>query len=189
MRLNANISKIDEEVDLFKSYQSGSPKSFALIFDEWYLPAFYYALSFLDSTQDAEEITDECFMVIWKRRQSFKNLAQCKSYLFSCIHNASINQLRSRKKMLAFTKEWEYLASQDLYLPTFSPQLPQLHMLLTSLTPTKQQVFKMIYAEGKTEKETAKAMNLSVNTVRNHKQQGFFKLRKALKQVWEGLKD
>src|ERR1017187_3632389 len=99
--------------EIMESLRSGDGEGFSIIFKEWYRPVYHYAFSILENTQEAEDVTDECFIKLWEKHSKFSSLPHCKSYLFKCVRNASIDKLTERKRMGLAKKELLYLISSN----------------------------------------------------------------------------
>lgn len=177
------ILKINE-AEIFESLRKGHEEGFSLIFKEWYKPVYHFAFSLLKNTQDAEDITDDCFIKMWERRSKFSSLISCKSFLFTCVRNSSLDKLRKRKTKLKAEKGFEYLIANTNDILYFNDNnadpFSKLQDALKELPPKHRKIFDMVYNEGKSALEVAATLNLSVQTVKNQKQKGFEILRKIL---------
>jgi RNA polymerase sigma-70 factor (family 1) len=172
------------EEKLLEGFRLGSEEVFATLFREWYPAITYYALSMLKDSIEAEDVAESAFIKLWERRKQFISLPRCKSYLYSCVRNASIDLLRRRKITASGINELSYLTIRDkdnYFDQVLEAELAhRLHEAIETLPPACRKVVTMVYQEGKNNREIAKALNLSVNTVRNQKQRGISLLRKKL---------
>jgi RNA polymerase sigma-70 factor (family 1) len=173
------ISEFNEH-ELVENIHTNKCDVFSMLFKEWYRPICHYAFSILNDTADAEDITDECFMKLWERRAKFETVLHCKSFLFVCVRNASINVLVRRKVELNAKKELGFWGHREM--PENNPEDPflQLQKALDKLPPARRKIFTMLYREGKSSREIALELNLSVQTVKNQRQRGISYLRKLL---------
>jgi len=152
---------------------------FSILFRECYQPVCYYAFSILNDLQEAEDITDECFMRLWERRIEAPKINSMKAYLYTCVRNACYAELKRKKARTAIEIEFNHFSKGNEY-PVKDGTDTELHLpdLLNALSPKRREVFRMIYREGKKIHEVASALKVSINTVKNHKRQGFSYLRK-----------
>lgn len=164
-----------------KSMHSGESEGFSIIFKEWYRPVFHFALSILKSKEEAEDISDECFIKLWERRKQFTTLARCKSYLYACVRNGSVDVIRRRKIVVASGKEILYLngsGEDSLFEKLCKIELAkQIRSAVSMLPPGCRKIITLTFIEGKTSHEAAKTLNLSANTIKNQKQRGLAILR------------
>jgi RNA polymerase sigma-70 factor (family 1) len=172
------------EEKFMESLRLGSEEAFATLFRKWHPAISYFAFRMLKDSAEAEDITEDAFIKLWDRRQIFSSLPRCKAYLYSCVRNASIDILRRRKINASGINELSYLTikENDNYFDKVieSELANRLHEAIEALPPGCRKVVTMVYKEGKNNREIAKALNLSVNTVRNQKQRAITLLRKRL---------
>jgi RNA polymerase sigma-70 factor (ECF subfamily) len=107
-----------------------------------------------------------------------------KSYLYTIVRNGSINWLKARTRRrialndpAADTQQPEKLAWENLIQAEL---IRQLHAGISRLPAQRQRVFKMLYQEGKSVKEVAEELNLSISAIKDHKRAGLIFLRKIL---------
>ena len=167
-----------------KTCFKATEENLALLFTECYQSVCFYAFSILNDMQDAEDIADQCFLNIWERNSEFVSIDNAKSYLFACVHNSSINELRRRKKEAAYANELHHVASTTVLPEENSETAVELEDILNLLSPGRRKVFTLIYRDGKSLSEIADLLNISVNTVKNHRKQGISVLRKILKPIF-----
>jgi RNA polymerase sigma-70 factor (family 1) len=178
----ALLKYTDEEI--FDSFRSSTGEGFSVIFTQWYRPIYHYAFSLLKNKQEAEDVTDDCFMKLWERRRQFTSLARCKSYLFSSVRNTSFNLLRRRKVVSSNEEELTYLHSPQ-YTVSFdefsnAQKSKKLYEAMESLPSACRKICEMIYTQGKNSREVAEELKLSVSTVKTQKQRALSYLRKKL---------
>ena len=68
---------------------------------------------------------------------------------------------------------WEALITAEV--------LRELYAGISKLPLQRQRVFKMLYQEGRSVKEVAKELNLSISAIKDHKRTGLIFLRKILR--------
>ena len=101
------------EKQLLEQFHNGTGDGYTVLFKKWYPAICYFADSILHNITEAEDVAEDSFIKLWERREQFTSLQKCKSYLYSCARNASIDILRHRKIVSSVEKEWNYLAADN----------------------------------------------------------------------------
>ncbi|WP_016777221.1 RNA polymerase sigma-70 factor [Anaerophaga thermohalophila] len=144
-----------------------------------------FAVSFLKEEELAEEVVMDVFLRLWEKRQKMGNIDNITTYLFVSVRNACYNFLRQYKKRFTDSlndvevelARYESTPEDDLIS---DEMLEKLNKIVEDLPPKCKIVFKLLREEGLSRKETAKVLNISVNTVDNQ-------VAIAVKRIGEAL--
>lgn len=133
----------------------------------------------------SEEIASGAFIKIWQRHEQFADAVSIRKYLYRIVRNDALKHLRKEKRSTANTKEVIYLFANEHEKDCFNSLVTtelihELHQAINSLPAECKKVFQLMYIEGKTIQETAKALQLSTSTVKTQKKRGIVALRKSL---------
>ena len=166
-------------------------------FEEIYLNYFprllRFALEYVSNKEDAENIIQDVFAILWERRDVLKVHVSLASYLFILIKNRCIDYLRMKKhaeigleQMQAhFTYEQQMklysLEALDHLLVSNSDLEHLITCAIDSLPPKCREIFILNKIDGKKYKEIAEYLDISVNTVENQMSIALKKLRGQLK--------
>ena len=157
-----------------------------MLFRTYYQPLCNYAYSFLHDREDAEEIVQSTFLMVWEKRDTLAIRTSVKPYLYAMVRNACLNVLKHEKIKQKFAGEEIALAdrSQDAVSDTIaSNELEyRIKIALDELPDQCRMVFKLSRFEELKYSEIAEQLNISIKTVENH-------MGKALKIMREQLKD
>jgi RNA polymerase sigma-70 factor (ECF subfamily) len=154
--------------------------SFEQVFREFFTPLMKFSLKILENEDDAREVVHQVFVNLWERREETDLSRSLKSYLFTAVHNRSLNVIRDRKK---FSDEEvpEQSGPWDVSEQIEAMELEQRIMEALEELPDKcRQVFEMNRFQGLKYQEVASQLNISVKTVENQ-------MSKALKMLREKL--
>ncbi len=163
----------------------GSVESFDWLFHLYNERLYYFVLSLVKKSEDAEGIVQEVFLKIWSNRENTDLSKSFKSYLFTVAYNLSIDLLRKRlheKEYLRYLKD--YFNVEDLSVENevdYTLVQSQVDNIIEELPKKRQQIFKLSWENGLSHKEIAGRLNISVKTVENQ-------IYLALKQLKEKLK-
>ncbi|WP_346858246.1 RNA polymerase sigma-70 factor [uncultured Draconibacterium sp.] len=162
----------------------GDARSFDVLFEKYSGRLFNFALKYLKSVEDAEEVVQSVFLYIWEKRGSLKPEFSFNAYLFTIAHNIIKKQFLKKARDNAYKDEVLYtLLKSDNSLEKiidYKYLLKKVEEIIEQLPPKRKEVFiKRKYQELPV-KEIAAEMGISPNTVENH-------LSAAQKQILETL--
>ncbi|MFV0483911.1 MAG: RNA polymerase sigma factor, partial [Bacteroidales bacterium] len=87
---------------LVNSLKHGDVHAFNLIFENYSSKLYIFALEYLKSKEEAEELVQEVFTTIWDRRKKLKAELSFKSYIFTIAYNIIKKRLRQRPQFRQF---------------------------------------------------------------------------------------
>ena len=164
----------------------GDITAFEMLFRTYYQPLCNYAFTFLQDKEDAEEIVQSTFLLVWEKRETLAIRTSVKPYLYAMVRNACLNVIKHEKIKQRFAGEEIALAdrSHDSVAQTVaSHELEyRIKVAMEELPEQCRLVFKLSRFEELKYAEIAEQLNISVKTVENH-------MGKALKIMREQLKD
>lgn len=154
--------------------------SFEELFRSFFPPLMVFAKKILGDEDDAREVVHQVFISIWEKRQEIDLSASMKSYLFTSVHNRSLNVIRDRKKFSS-AEVPDVAGEWDVSSVIESMELEEKILEVLRTLPEKcREVFEMSRFDGLKYSEIAKKLNISVKTVENQ-------MSKALKILREKL--
>jgi len=145
---------------------------------------FRYALSLVHDEHEAEDLVQESWLRLYKKRGRKIN----KSLLFTTIRNLSIDQYR-RGKLVVFTEFDEERDFADS--PSFLSELTMrdLEVALAGLRPEERESIFLNSVEGYTVQEIASFTQRSRGTVLSLIHRGKQKMSKVLNRMWDERKE
>src|SRR5688572_28094290 len=107
-KLQLTISRL--RVDLaeqlqIKALSEGDITTFEMLFRTYYQPLCNYAYTFLQDREDAEEIVQSTFLLVWEKRDALAIRTSVKPYLYAMVRNACLNVLKHEKIKQRFAGE------------------------------------------------------------------------------------
>lgn len=146
-----------------------------------YLDSVYrVALSGCKNKSDAEDVTQNTFIKLWERQESFADLEHARKWLIRVAMNECHSHFRTPWK-----KKTIYL--EDIRQePSFSMgERSELYYAVLELPPKYRQVVHLYYFEEYNVKEIAELMKLSETSVQTRLQRARQKLKETLKGAWK----
>lgn len=173
----------DKLVALLKN---GDASAFDELFELYGKKLYGFALSYLKTESEAEELVQDVFVRLWESRKSLKPDHSFKSYLFTI----ALNQIRKffKKKAVAI-RHLAQLDQSDFDRDNsteekidYSSVLVRVEQVIEQLPNRKKLIFKKSKIEGQTSKEIAEELNITIGAVDNQVSDAMKMIRKILKE-------
>jgi RNA polymerase sigma-70 factor, ECF subfamily len=85
------------EAELLLRAAQGDEAAFLLLYERHRTPVFRFACRMLGSAQQAEDVTQECFLAVLRRPEAFRaERASLRTYLCAIARHLALKQLRRR---------------------------------------------------------------------------------------------
>lgn len=168
----------DQYPDLPFLLKGGNEESFALLYNQYWDKLYYLAFQKLRSQHAAEEIVQEVFLTLWKKREELE-IKSLSSYLAAMVRHSVYRYLAKEKELK--NREFIFHGRQpqsDRFDQHIENKLILKKILeLSNQLPEKcRLVFQYNKLEDRSLKEVAKQLNISQKTAETH-------LTKALKII------
>jgi len=164
----------------------GDRAGFVQAYELFYLPIFQFTKKLVDQQQQAEDITADSFVKLWRHLELGEPVNNVKAFLRVTARNACYDYLRASRVHHQKEREILYLAEQEEQLAFYSAEvkaevLYYVHAEIEKLPPKCREIFKLSYLEGMKVGEVAEYLQLSEQTVSNQKTRALKMLKLALK--------
>lgn len=146
----------------------------------------HYAYTFLQDREDAEEIVQSTFLMVWEKRDTLEIRTSVRPYLYAMVRNACLNVIKHQKIKQKYAGEEVAMAERShdaVEHAVASNELEaRIRTAMDALPEQCRLVFKLSRFEELKYAEIAAQLDISVKTVENH-------MGKALKIMRDQLKD
>lgn len=155
-----------------KRVQSGDTASFACLLDKYSRPVFSLIYRIVNSREDAEELTQDVFLKIFKSLSGFKGDSSFSTWLYRIAYNTAVSATRKKKQeFLAIEERLIDNATEadlvDIYgLDDNEERFRKLEEALMLLPPDERGLILLFYIEGKAIEEIAGISGLSMTNVK-----------------------
>jgi RNA polymerase sigma-70 factor (ECF subfamily) len=152
-----------------KSMKHIDIKGFEKMFKQYYSDLCYFALKYMESEEDAEEVVQDVFYHLWEKRETIRINISVKSYLLSSVRNKCLQILNHRKvkrkygKMKSLEPDIHSDSPADDLI--YSESMEIFNEALNSLPEKCRTIFKMSRFDGMKYKDIAFELSISVKTV------------------------
>ncbi|MCC6244539.1 MAG: RNA polymerase sigma-70 factor [Gemmatimonadaceae bacterium] len=168
---------------LLTRLRDGDHRAFEEIFRQWYEPVVRSANRVLREASIAEELAQEVFLELWRRRESLADDSSVAGYLMQSVRNRSLNHLRhlavQRKSAVyveALSEPAEHADAQS-----HSNELAEaLRVAIEALPPRTREVFVLSRERGLRYTEIAEQLGVSVKAVEANMSRALRMLRERL---------
>jgi RNA polymerase sigma-70 factor (ECF subfamily) len=171
---------------LFESLKAGDITAFEMLFRTFYQPLCNYAFTFVQDHDDAEEIVQSTFLMVWEKKEVLEIRTGVKPYLYAMVRNACLNVIKHEKVKQQHAAVEMVMGERSVESVTRTVMASELeekiYRAMEVLPEQCRLVFKLSRFEELKYAEIAAQLDISVKTVENH-------MGKALKIMREQLKD
>jgi len=144
--------------------------AFEEMYRHYFIRLYRFCFSILHVKEPAEEIVNDVFMNLWKRRATFSGIDNLEVYLYVSVKNLSLNYLRNDH--FPHKVDIEMLCNHHIQfgadpesLMVSSEAVKKVLSAIDRLPPKCKLIFKLIKEDGLKYKNVAKLLDLSVKTV------------------------
>lgn len=163
----------------FRGFKQGDEKSFETIFRQYYKMLVSFAIHYGLEQMEAEDVVIEVIHHIWEIRSKVESPAALNVLLFTAVQNRTLNVLRNLKNRNRIIQSQEQL-EEELYDYAMEEEITRLLDEAVKALPGKCRTVILMILQGKTSAEIARAMDISVNTVKTYKMRAVEMLRSRL---------
>jgi RNA polymerase sigma-70 factor (family 1) len=173
--------------DYVAAFQRGEEQGFTYFFNALYPALMYYAYRILNDKAAAEDVVEESFIKIWERHTTFSHHQVIKSWLYTTVRNACINikqqEQRQNTHKETIARSLQVTQESPLNDMIVAEVITQVHATIQVLPTECRRIFQMLYIQGKTVREIAEELGLSISTIKNQKARGLEILRKRFPEL------
>ena len=173
------------EVDIIQEFARGGEKAFRVLYDRYVIALRYFAAKYVTDEDVIEDVVQDAFVALWEKRMEFRVENAVKAYLYKAVRHDCLNLLRHRQvenkyaeRMIREGDDSESFLDQILESEIFQALLS----VFDELSPACKEVYQMSL-DGNSHEEIARKLNISVNTVKKHKNNANHYMKERLKNV------
>lgn len=167
------------EMDGIRDLIAGDVKVFEKIFREYSRELYFTAIGLCNDRDVAEDAVQESFVYLWGHRKQLDPNYPVISYLKTSVKNYILNYLRHlnvrKQKEGEIIQEFLFLNDEE----DLSPKINEIREIIDTLPEKCRKIFVMSVIEGMSYNETAKNMDVSVNTVKTQVKIAYKKLKEG----------
>lgn len=162
-----------------------SDKAFRYLYDKYASTLRYFSAKYVDDDATIEDVVQDAFLNLWEKRNEFKTESTIKAYLYKIVRSFSVDTIRRRNianryaEKIVLEKE-----DQEFFLENIveSEVFQMIQTVFDELSPSCREVYQLSL-HGKSHEEISQLLDISINTVKKHKNNANHYMRERLKHV------
>jgi RNA polymerase sigma-70 factor (ECF subfamily) len=171
---------------LLRRSARGDPHAFAELYDATCRRAHGLALRVVRDPAQAEEVTQEAFLEVWRTASRFDpDRGSAVSWILTIVHRRAVDRVRSAE---AATRRDVTYHQQNQQVPhdataeaaQASFEARRVRGALETLTSVQREALQLAYFGGYTHTEVASMLDLPVGTAKTRIRDGLIRLRDAM---------
>jgi len=168
--------EIAEDIILVDSIKNGYEDSFQKLVETHQNMIFRVCYGFVKNTEDADDLTQEVFIQVFKNINSFRGDSGLSTWMYRIAVNKSINFLRQQKIRKVFSPITGMFSNQEIHSNSQFVKTPEqiitdkqteeaLNTAIDSLPENQRTAFILHKYDEVPQQKIAEIMNLSVSAV------------------------
>lgn len=165
--------------------------AFTELYNRYWKKLLVVAFSKLNDKAEAEEVVQDVFLGIWKRRQRLEIRHSFHTYIASSVKYEVLRKLAKQQKQ----KEFEERKAGELYVVNnnveewmdYETTRAKIEDTVQQLPEKCRLVFRLSREKGMSEKEIAEELDIAPKTVEAHMTKALKKLRSSLQNLFSWL--
>lgn len=161
-----------DEPKLLAGLKAGEEESFTILYHQYSAQIYFNVLKMVKDETFAEEIVQDIFTKIWKKRDDINIDTSFASYIYRVAQNCVIDFFRKMEKNREHLQRFKKLASSEYFHVEedicFKESNLLLQKALETLPPQQKKVYQLCVLEGCTYKDTAFQMKIGHHTVKEY---------------------
>ena len=180
---------LDEQ--LVQQYLSGDEKSLEVLIQKYLKPIYNFVYRYVGDMANAEDLTQEVFVKVWKNIKKFDRKKSFKTWIFCIAKNTAFDYLRKKKSIPL--SNFENDQGDNILADSLADVAPlpselfdqtdisqKINTALNKLSLNYRAVILLRYKEDFKFIEIAEILDESIDTVKSRYRRGLIELRKFL---------
>lgn len=173
------------DAKLFLKIKDNNSLAFQQFYNKYYQRLLSYIITFTKDRDQAKDIVQEAFVILWTNRESIDTSKSPKSYIFFVAKNIFIDHYRKEKRDLQFLIELKETAlSEQIENDTeeIKQRIEKMKRMIENLPEKCKIILKLSKIEGLNYQEIANHLNISPKTVESQMRIAFNKIREQFSE-------
>ncbi|NIG56792.1 RNA polymerase sigma factor [Chitinophaga sp. Cy-1792] len=167
-------------LSLFAQIADGDAAAFTTLFNTYHSRIFSTALQYCKVREQANDITQLVFSIIWEKRASLPPVEDAEAWMWTITKNQTLKLLKRESYHKSYVSYARALFEEESDTPLHQLILRQkgevIEGLIKALPARQEEVYRLSRYEGASYAEIAEKLGIGVETVKEH-------MAKALKKM------
>lgn len=175
--------------DILTKASQGDLEAFEVLYKSTAGFVYNVALRIVNNREDAQEVTQEVFLIIYQKLKSFRFESSFKTWIYRITVNYSINFAKKASKMKRKMTEYDDTSVTETVLNNVQTEMDReernkmIEELLNALNFEQRACVVLRNIEGLSYQQIADTLKVNINTVRSRLKRAREKLLNIRKQV------
>lgn len=162
-------SSHQDDPELLLAIKSGDHSAFKSFFEKHHSFLYHFLLKKGMSEQQAEDLVQQAFILIWEKRTEINPEKSLRAYLFRIAYTRMLNVIRDHSKFDDNADSFEKEGGNEADANIHSTELANaIETAIQSMPEKRQAVFRLCFIQEFTYKDAAEVLEVSVKTIENH---------------------
>ena len=185
--------QMQTDIELYSALQKGNSQALELLYNRYGSLVYTLALTMLKDSQEAEDLTQEIFLLLWNRQAYNPQRSSLSSYLTTVTRSRAIDRLRSRSAKYRLLSRCGQIMPSKFHNNPFeeasmAERREQVQQSLNQLPENHRKVLELAYYQGLSQTEIASQLGKPLGTVKTWARKGLLQLRNNLQELDFGRK-
>jgi len=177
---------------LVSNYLKGDEKSLEILIKRYLNPIYSFVYYYINNQEEAEDITQEVFIKVWRNLKKFDRSKSFKTWIFSIAKNTCIDNARKKQKEIPFSKfenkNGKNMVSETIIDKSLLPNnilekkdiIKLLNSKIKKLSKKYRQVLILKHNEGLTFQEISDILKEPLNTIKSRYRRALLHLKEII---------
>ncbi|TRZ41875.1 RNA polymerase sigma factor [Robertkochia solimangrovi] len=176
---------------LVEALRNGDVNAYKYLIDRYHHRLCAYATGILRNAGNSEDIVQNVFLRLWRKRDKIQVESSLNSYLYKSVFNecmdfkkksSTVNEVDEEHVKIIQTVTFELVEEHE-----FKNLMTQVDEAIDSLPDKCKEIFVLSKKEGLTNQEIAEYLKISIKTVEGQMSKALRQLRKVLRANGAGM--
>lgn len=165
------------------------------IFRKYHANLLFYATRIVGDNQAAEDVVQDVFVHLWKKRESMEIKEHIQAFLYRAVYTRALNVIKHRSIEQKYNSvvgeiNQERIAfchpdnNEVIHRIESNELRSEIHQAINQLPDKCKMIFKLSYLHNLKNKEIAEILGVSLRTVEAHMYKALKFLRTRLSPLW-----
>jgi RNA polymerase sigma-70 factor, ECF subfamily len=173
------------DLEVMTAMAQGQVNALGILYDRYARLVYSIAYKILENSEEAEDITQDVFLTLWRRNTYDPKRGSLSSFLTTMTRSRAIDKIRSKGARLRVVQKLQGIVRSEaspslLDQASVGERSELIRAALSQLSESERQVLEIAYYEGLSQSEIAQRLAIPLGTVKTRSRQGLLKLRQTL---------
>lgn len=160
-------------------------KTFRYLYEKYGVLLRYFANKYINNQTIISDIIQDSFIRLWENLHQFKDEHEAKAFLYKVVQNTCIDLIRHHEVTEKYMQHimFEHEEEKSFLDNWFEAEIFEaLRTVFNELPPACKEVY-LLSLQGKSHEEIAQQLNITINTVKKHKNNANHYMKERLKYL------